>query len=110
MLSYLVADFLGERLFIFFDAENLDNAYTYREIVRGNPENSSPPHIDSSKLASESSKLLDHRRVLSIPNFRKCEIFVVENLKFLKSCTRNVATQLARFSSFAHNCLEIPSV
>ena len=68
-----------------FRCKILDDAYTYRVIVLVNPWFSILSHSKASKLASESSELLDHRRVLSISIFRKCWIFLVGNLKFLKS-------------------------
>jgi len=42
-----------------------------------------PPYIDSSKLASESSKLIDYGHVLSGSNFEMLTIFG-RNLKVLK--------------------------
>ena len=54
-----------------FRCKILDYACNYRLIMRVNFRDSILPHIDNSKPASESSKLLDHRRVLSVPNFRK---------------------------------------
>ena len=70
----------------------IDDADTYREIVPGNSRDSVLPHIDDSMLASERSKRLDHRRILSVSIFRKCWIFLVENLKFLKSLQIQLAS------------------
>ena len=67
-----------------FRCKILDDAYIYRETVRVNFGLPVLPHIDASKLASERSNSLDHRRVISIPNFRKCWRFLVEHLKLLK--------------------------
>ena len=53
-------------------SKNLDDTYIYRVEVRGNFRDLSKLHINASKLASERFKRLDQRRVLSIPNFRKC--------------------------------------
>ena len=55
-----------------FRSKILDNACTYREIVRVNFRLSVLPHSVALKLASESSKPLDHRRALSVSIFRKC--------------------------------------
>ena len=67
-----------------FGSKNLDDVYTYREIVRVNFRDSSKLHINASKLAIQIVRGLDQGRVLSVPNFRKCWIFWVENLKFKK--------------------------
>ena len=54
-----------------FRCKILDDVYTYREIVRVKIRLSVFPHMVASKLASERSRSLDDRRVLSVPNFRK---------------------------------------
>jgi len=54
-----------------FRCKILDDAYIYREIVRGNPRDSVLPHIDDSKVASERLKSVDHSHVLSVSIFQK---------------------------------------
>ena len=68
-----------------FRCKILDDAHIYRGRVYVNPRESFRLHIGESKLASERSKRLDHRRVLSVSIFQICWIFLSKILNLWNS-------------------------
>ena len=72
MLSQPVAVFRAGAFLYFSRCEHLNAAYIHQDIVRVDLRDRVLPHIEESEVGSKGSTCVDHRRVLSIPIFRKC--------------------------------------